>query len=56
MERRAEAKIEKLKNGMNALIKETDSLRMQLIKKQALLDDIFVAYSIWILFVILLLK
>lgn len=46
VERRTEAKMEKLKHGMNALIKETDDLKAQLNKKQALLNDIFIAYSI----------
>lgn len=46
VERRTETKMEKLKHGMNALIKETQSLKEKLNQKQALLDDIFVAYSI----------
>lgn len=35
VERRAEAKISKLKDGLNALIKETDLLKQELNKKQA---------------------
>lgn len=40
------AKLEKLKNGMNALVKENESLKAKLNQKQALLNDLFVAYSI----------
>ncbi len=40
MEKRAEAKIDKLKNGLNALIKENENLKSELAKKQALIDEL----------------
>ncbi|CAF0817199.1 unnamed protein product [Brachionus calyciflorus] len=40
VEKRSEAKIEKLKEGMNSLIREIDSLKIELNNKQALLDQI----------------
>jgi hypothetical protein len=40
VEKRAEAKIEKLKIGMNALIKEIDNLKADLSKKQQIINDL----------------
>lgn len=45
IEKRCEAKIEKLKQGMNSLIKEIDMLKMELNNKQAILNDIKTAYD-----------
>lgn len=46
VENRNDLKIEKLKQGMNALIKETNYLKNELSLKQKLLEDIYTAYSI----------
>lgn len=40
VEKRAEAKIEQLKSGMNSLIKEIELLKIELNKKQAILDEL----------------
>lgn len=40
IERRCEAKIDKLKQGMNALIKEIDTLKVELKKKDDLLNSL----------------
>ncbi len=40
MEKRAETKVEKLKNGLNALIKENENLKSELAKTQATLDEL----------------
>ena len=45
VEKRAEAKIEKLKQGLNALIKETENLKLDLAKKQEYFNEIKIAYS-----------
>lgn len=47
VEKRAEAKIEKMQVGMNSLIKEIESLKIELNNKQSLMDDIKVAYDFW---------
>lgn len=39
VEKRCEAKIDKLKHGMNALIKEIDNLKIELSKKEELLKN-----------------
>ena len=45
VEKRAEAKIEKLKLGMNALIRETENLKLEIGKKDALLNEIRIVYD-----------
>ena len=45
MEKRGEAKVEKLKKGVNALIKENENLKSELTKKQQLLDDIKIVFD-----------
>ena len=46
VERRAEAKMEKMKAGLNALIAETQNLKLEIEKKQKLIDEMKIAYSI----------
>ncbi len=49
VEKRAETKIEKLKTGLNALIKENENLKNDLNKSQSLLNEIKIIYDFWIL-------
>ena len=45
VEKRAEGKIEKLKSGLNALIRENENLKLEANKKDKLLNEIRIAYD-----------
>jgi len=46
VEKRAEIKIEKINETLNALVKETQKTKGELRLKKELLDDIMIAYMI----------